>query len=693
MRTLLPLLAAAVLTATLVQPAAAADNPTWSPALSSGSGVGVAVQGGAARIDQRTAFRAPREDGAAEGTPDTAVAHRPAHPRPHRLDSPTNRIAARVAARLTEGATADVDVRGLRAGGNWSEWIPAEDGTAVLPEPVLDVQARLVLTGDPGPEATGLTLTALATVQVEGARAEGNPLSYKIFATREGLVGGTTANGHVITPARPLRRAALPPGAVAARQQRLLREGLRPHRPLRVRAGLGRRPVEHPRRLLERPRRARSGATCRAGIPQAQAAKHEGLQRRQGPVRAEVVNPAGIDLADGMFWDALGLRDNAWVTVDYLWTGRQPAGDGRVDTAGWTCPRAGTRRRGHRPPQTGRRPRAVRDGRLAADRRRAVPARPRRCLAAAVAAAPPGLRLTCGTWRVSGSGSRARARARCRRPCRRCSSAPGAAVGSGTVAPGRALLALVVAVALVIGVNYANDYSDGIRGTDDDRVGPVRLVGSRLAAPAAVRTAAFLCFAVAGAGRADAGVADAAVVADRRRRGVHRGRLVLHRRPATLRLRRARRGGRVRVLRAGRGARHGADAERAARARSRSSAPSASGLLACAVLVVNNLRDIPTATTAVGKRTLAVALGDRDTRRLYAALRPAAARLLSALGRDPQLADAARPARAAAGGRRARRVLGGADGRAAGPGARRPGLLLLAWSVATRRRAGARAVA
>ena len=57
MRTLLPLLAAAVLTATLVQPAAAADNPTWSPALSSGSGVGVAVQGGAARIDQRTAFR------------------------------------------------------------------------------------------------------------------------------------------------------------------------------------------------------------------------------------------------------------------------------------------------------------------------------------------------------------------------------------------------------------------------------------------------------------------------------------------------------------------------------------------------------------------------------------------------------------------------------------------------------------
>src|SRR6202012_4052808 len=47
----------------------------------------------------------------------------------------------------------------------------------------------------------------------------------------------------------------------------------------------------------------------------------------------------------------------------------------------------------------------------------------------------------------------------------------------------KALLALAVAVALIIGVNYANDYSDGIRGTDDERAGPVRLVGSRPATP------------------------------------------------------------------------------------------------------------------------------------------------------------------------------------------------------------------
>lgn len=60
----------------------------------------------------------------------------------------------------------------------------------------------------------------------------------------------------------------------------------------------------------------------------------------------------------------------------------------------------------------------------------------------------------------------------------------------------RALLALGVSMALIIGVNFANDYSDGIRGTDDDRVGPLRLVGSGLAAPATVRGAAVACLAV-----------------------------------------------------------------------------------------------------------------------------------------------------------------------------------------------------
>ena len=59
----------------------------------------------------------------------------------------------------------------------------------------------------------------------------------------------------------------------------------------------------------------------------------------------------------------------------------------------------------------------------------------------------------------------------------------GCAAGVGPISWWRAALALVVSLALQVGVNYANDYSDGVRGTDDVRVGPVRLVASGLAAP------------------------------------------------------------------------------------------------------------------------------------------------------------------------------------------------------------------
>ncbi|MCV7198413.1 1,4-dihydroxy-2-naphthoate polyprenyltransferase [Mycobacterium angelicum] len=68
----------------------------------------------------------------------------------------------------------------------------------------------------------------------------------------------------------------------------------------------------------------------------------------------------------------------------------------------------------------------------------------------------------------------------------------GAAAWLHTAVWWKALLALVVAVGMIVGVNYANDYSDGIRGTDDDRAGPMRLVGSRVATPRAVLTAALV---------------------------------------------------------------------------------------------------------------------------------------------------------------------------------------------------------
>lgn len=74
----------------------------------------------------------------------------------------------------------------------------------------------------------------------------------------------------------------------------------------------------------------------------------------------------------------------------------------------------------------------------------------------------------------------------------------GAAAAYAPLSWGRAVLALVVAWALIVGVNFANDYSDGIRGTDDDRSGPQRLTGSGLVAPKYVKYAAFAAFGVAG---------------------------------------------------------------------------------------------------------------------------------------------------------------------------------------------------
>ena len=254
----------------------------------------------------------------------------------------------------------------------------------------------------------------------------------------------------------------------------------------------------------------------------------------------------------------------------------------------------------------------------------------------------------------------------------------GAAIGGGTVAPGRALLALLVAVALVIGVNYANDYSDGIRGTDDERVGPLRLVGSRAAKPSTVRAAALICFAVSGL----AGLT--LVSLSRQWWLIAVGALCVAAawfytggsRPYGY----AGFGevavfvffGPVAVL---------------GTVLTQSGPPDALaivsavgvGMLTCAVLVANNLRDIPT-DEAVGKRTLAVVLGDRDTRRLYAALvlLPFLLTALAGLRSWPILIGLlALPAAVVP----VRPVLAGADGRALIRVLGQTGLLLLGWSV------------
>jgi 1,4-dihydroxy-2-naphthoate polyprenyltransferase len=192
----------------------------------------------------------------------------------------------------------------------------------------------------------------------------------------------------------------------------------------------------------------------------------------------------------------------------------------------------------------------------------------------------------------------------------------GVAAGYGSFAPWRALLALVVALALQVGVNYANDYSDGVRGTDQRRVGPVRLVGSGLARPRQVLAAALGCFTVACvAGLALAAMTSwwllllggCAVAAAWFYTG--------GRRPYGYRAL-----GEVSVfLFFGLAAVAGTAYVQMGRTCWLAVAAAAPvGLLACALLVINNLRDIPT-DSVTGKRTLAVVLGDQRTRLLYLA--------------------------------------------------------------------------
>lgn len=208
----------------------------------------------------------------------------------------------------------------------------------------------------------------------------------------------------------------------------------------------------------------------------------------------------------------------------------------------------------------------------------------------------------------------------------------------------KAALALVVSLALQVAVNYANDYSDGIRGTDDERVGPMRLVGSRAATPGAVKRAMLIAFGVAGA----AGFALVAatgtwwllaigalcIVAAWFYTGGSKpygylglGEVMvfvffgLVATVGTTYVQAHREGYRIMA------GEEWSEAELTSWFHDWQNdwllpallAGTAIGALACAILVANNLRDIPTDTVA-GKMTLAVRLGDHRTRGFYAAL-------------------------------------------------------------------------
>src|SRR5262245_14619455 len=139
-----------------------------------------------------------------------------------------------------------------------------------------------------------------------------------VFATREGLVGRTTANGHVIRTrdrfvALPSRRSLSANGGREF-QVRLTHKGRSIVAPV---WDVGPWNVRDDHWSLSSQRER--WRDLPRGLPQAQAAFQDGYNGGKDEFGRQVKNPAGIDLADGVFWDDLQMRDNDWIKVDYLW--------------------------------------------------------------------------------------------------------------------------------------------------------------------------------------------------------------------------------------------------------------------------------------------------------------------------------------------------------------------------------------
>ena len=335
---LVPTLAAvltviALLVALAEAPTARAASPgdTWIAELAvvGGDDTNVVATAGAVRLAGDTVRAQSARSPLAEG--ELLLA-------PRRMPTPVDRVSADVTADVPPGAQVLVDVRGLRADRTWSQWEPASPGgPAVLPEATTTVQVRATLVaGDHGvgPALQRLWLSADRTramipIAPPGAAAPAPPatptVSSRVFATREGLVGGTTANGHVIVARDHF--VALPS-----------RRGLSPRNTgdysVKVCAPTGRcawSPVWDVGPWNTKDDYWNPAATRQMwndlplGMPEAQAANQKKYNGGKDGFGRTVANPAGIDLADGTFYDDLGLRDNAWVTVTYLWTGTGPS--------------------------------------------------------------------------------------------------------------------------------------------------------------------------------------------------------------------------------------------------------------------------------------------------------------------------------------------------------------------------------
>ncbi|MET8759370.1 SH3 domain-containing protein [Lentzea sp. NPDC004782] len=295
MRYLLPLVAGAALVAGLASPAQAATGNEWSADLHHRS----VSWGGSPRM------------GLVELEP-------------HTLARPANTVTAVVTG---DGVA---DVRGLRPDGQWTEWMEAP---ATLPVTTSTVQTRVVLNSG---KAERVQLTATNTPAAADVSVAAAGRAYRVYATREGLVGATTANGHTIRSrdhfvALPSRRGLAPNNSGSYSVQLCASNGRCEWAPVwDVGPWNTKDDYWNPSSTRE------MWKDLPQGKPEAQAAYEDGYNGGKDQSGRRVANPAGIDLADGTFLDGLKLTTNSWVTVTYLWTGSGPVGTVRTSAANGT---------------------------------------------------------------------------------------------------------------------------------------------------------------------------------------------------------------------------------------------------------------------------------------------------------------------------------------------------------------------
>jgi hypothetical protein len=244
-----------------------------------------------------------------------------------RLEQPVDTVRPLIQAKSALGQGLEVDVRVRTDGGAWSEWRTSNAGEAVsLPWAGTEVQVRLALLADEhgrGPVVHDVKLEgSLEGVSPSQANVQGlAALSYSIYATREGLVGGTTANGHVIKTsdrfvALPSRRALASNGG-SEYQVRICYAVTGKCATTSV-WDIG--PWNTKDDYWNSSTVREMWKSLPQGKPEAQAAYQDGFNGGLDEFGRRPANPAGIDLADGTFWTDLGMSNNDWVTVTYLWT-------------------------------------------------------------------------------------------------------------------------------------------------------------------------------------------------------------------------------------------------------------------------------------------------------------------------------------------------------------------------------------